>query len=172
MGLPDNNSTAGSPTPKYRSNFHFLMTWNDGGGGGAYMSGDPWGYGYAMANPGYGRFDPPSGATPHENGHVWECDAGGFNGSDSSGAWWECTTNWMQLQLLNTYPPPDNVIYNPMYYPCHGRDFYDTWTIWEAAKDDPRYGAAWVNNVWTNATASQAQSEFILDRMIRCDSSG
>ncbi|MEI6605089.1 MAG: YDG domain-containing protein [Verrucomicrobiota bacterium] len=172
MGLHDINTKAADTVTKYRSNFNFLMTWNDGGGGGAYSSGDPLGYGYAMANPGYCMFDPPSGATPHENGHAWEIDCGGFNGTDSSGAWWECTANWMELQLENNYPGPGNVIYNPMYYPAHGRDYYDTWTIYEAAKDDPRYGAAWVNTVWTDATADQAAHEYILDRMIRCDSSG
>jgi hypothetical protein len=172
MGLQDINSIPTDRITKYRANFHFLMTWNDGGSGGAYSSGDPLGYGYAMANPGYCRFDPPSGATPHEFGHAWQIDCGGFNGSDSSGAWWECTANWMLLQFLNTYPGPANVIGNPMYYPAHGRDYYDTWTIWEAAHDDPRYGAAWVNTIWTNATPDQAAHEYILDRMIRCDSSG
>ncbi len=172
MGLHDINSKPSNPTTKYKSNFHFIMTFTPTEGGGAWSSGDPWGYGYAMANPGYCRFDPPSGATPHEFGHAWQVDCGGFNGSDSSGAWWECTANWMLLQLLNTYPGPGNVLNYPMYYPAHGCDYYDTWTIWEAAKDDPRYGPAWVNNVWTNATPDQAQHEYILDRMIRCDSSG
>jgi hypothetical protein len=105
-------------------------------------------------------------------GHVWEGTAGGFNGSDSSGAWWECTANWMQLQFLNTYPTAQNYVANAMYYPAHGRDFYDSWAIWEAARDDPRYGGYWVNKVWTDANASQRVNEFILDRMIRVDTSG
>ena len=54
------------------------MTWNDGGGGGAYSSMDGNGFFYAMANTGYCRFDPPSGATPHEFGHVWEGSCGGL----------------------------------------------------------------------------------------------
>jgi hypothetical protein len=157
---------------KYRANFNFLMTWNDGGGGGAYSSMDGNGFFYAMANSGYCRFDPPSGATPHEFGHVWEGSCAGFNGSDSSGSWWECTANWMQLQFLNSYPQAGGYIANGMYYPCHGRDYYDSFMIWETALEDSRYGAAWVNNVWTNADASQRASEFILDRMIRLDSSG
>ncbi len=173
MGLHDINESATAPDGnKYRANFNFLMTWNDGGGGGAYSSMDGNGFFYAMANSGYCRFDPPSGATPHEFGHVWEGSCGGFNGSDSSGAWWECTANWMQLQFLNSYPQAGGYIYNGMYYPAHGRDYYDSFTIWEAARDDARYGAAWVNNVWTNANASQRTSEYIIDRMIRCDTSG
>lgn len=173
MGLHDINESATKPDGnKYRANFNFLMTWNDGGGGGAYSSMDGNGFFYAMANSGYCRFDPPSGATPHEFGHAWEGSCAGFNGSDSSGAWWECTANWMQLQFLNTYPQPGAMLYNPMYYPAHGRDYYDTYMIWEAAREDSRYGAAWVNNIWTNANADQQKSEFIIDRMIRCDTSG
>jgi carbonic anhydrase/acetyltransferase-like protein (isoleucine patch superfamily) len=59
-----------------------------------------------------------------------------------------------------------------MYYPAHGRDYYDSWTIWEAAREDERYGSQWINNVWTNATEDQMRHEFIIDRMIRLDSSG
>ena len=175
MGLNDLNES-GDPAKrdgnKYRSNFNFLMTWNDGGGGGAYMSADANGFAYAMANPTYCRWDPPSGATPHEHGHVWEGTTGGFNGSNSSGMWWECTANWMQLQFLNTYPTAQNYVANAMYYPAHGRDFYDSWAIWEAARGDPRYGGYWVNKVWTDANASQRVNEYILDRMIRVDTSG
>ncbi|MCX6345305.1 MAG: DUF6055 domain-containing protein [Armatimonadetes bacterium] len=115
---------------------------------------------------------PPSGATPHEMGHVWEGTTGGFNGTDSSGSWWECTANWMQLQFLNSYPQSINTLFNGPLYPCHGRDYYDTWMIWETALNDARYGAAWVNNIWTNATPEQQTSEFILDRMVRLDQSG
>jgi carbonic anhydrase/acetyltransferase-like protein (isoleucine patch superfamily) len=173
MGLHDINESVSKPDgKKYRANFNFLMTWNDGGGGGAYSSMDGNGFFYAMANSGYCRFDPPSGATPHEFGHVWEGSCAGFNGSDSSGAWWECTANWMQLQFLNTYPQAGAYLYNGVYYPAHGRDYYDSFTIWETALEDPRYGAAWVNNVWTNANPEQRKSEYILDRMIRCDTSG
>ena len=173
LGLHDINESVTKPDGnKYRANFNFLMTWNDGGGGGAYSSMDANGFFYAMANSGYCRFDPPSGATPHEFGHVWEGSCGGFNGSDSSGAWWECTANWMQLQFLNSYPQAGGYIQNGMYYPAHGRDYYDSWVIWEAARDDSRYGAAWVNNVWTNYNADQQAHEYIVDRMVRCDSSG
>ena len=173
LGLHDINESATTPNGnKYRANFNFLMTWNDGGGGGAYSSMDGNGFFYAMANSGYCRFDPPSGATPHEFGHVWEGSCAGFNGSDSSGAWWECTANWMQLQFLNSYPQAGGYIANGMYYPAHGRDYYDSFTIWEAAREDARYGIAWVNNVWTNANATQRTSEYIIDRMIRCDTSG
>ncbi len=156
----------------YRVNFNVLMTWNDGGGGGAYMSMDGNGFSYAMANTGYCRFDPPSGATPHELGHCWEGQARGFNGTDNAGAWWECTANWFQLQLLNTYPQARELLWNSMYYPAHGRDYYDSWAIWEAAREDARYGPLWINNVWTNATADQMAHEFIIERMIRLDSSG
>ncbi len=173
LGLHDiNESATKSDGKKYRANFNFLMTWNDGGGGGAYSTMDANGFFYAMANSGYCRFDPPSGATPHEFGHVWEGSCAGFNGSDSSGAWWECTANWMQLQFLNSYPQAGAYIYNSMYYPAHGRDYYDSFMIWEAAREDLRYGVAWVNNVWTNADAAQRTGEYIIDRMIRCDSSG
>lgn len=156
----------------YRTNFLFLMTWDDGGGGGAWMGMDGNGYSYAMANPGYCRWDPPSGATPHELGHCWEGQARGFNGTDSSGAWWECTANWFQLQLLNSYPGPGGLLANSMYYCTHGRDYYDSWIIWEAAREDPRYGPAYVNQVWTDATPDQQAHEFIIERMARVDSSG
>ena len=173
MSMHDLNESATNPDgSKHKTNFNFLMTWNDGGGGGAYMSMDGNGFAYAMANPGYCRYDPPSGATPHEMGHVWEGTAAGFNGSDSSGAWWECTADWMQLQFLNTYPQAGAYIYNPMYYPAHGRNYYHSWPIWETARDDPRYGAAWVNRIWTDATPDQQQHEYIIDRMMRCDTSG
>lgn len=173
MGLHDLNESVTTPDgKKYRANFNFLMTWDDGGGGGAYSSMDSGGFFYAMANTGYARYDPPSGATPHEFGHAWEGSCGGFNGSDSSGAWWECTANWMQLQFLNSYPQAGGYLYNSVFYPAHGRDYYDSWMIWEAANEDPRYGAAWINEVWTNATPDQQAHEYIIDRMIRLDTSG
>lgn len=173
LGLHDINVSATTPDGnKYRANFNFLMTWNDGGGGGAYSSMDANGFFYAMANTTYCRYDPPSGATPHEFGHVWQGTGAGFNGTDSSGAWWEEDANWMLLQFLNTYPQAAGYIQNGVYFPAHGRDYYDSWPIWEAAREDPRYGPAWVNNVWTNANPTQRVSEFIVDRMIRLDSSG
>jgi hypothetical protein len=89
MGLRDINESANPAYQdgnKYRANFNMLMTWNDGGGGGAFSSMDGRGFFYAMANSGLCRFDPPSGTTPHEFGHVWQGTAAGFNGSDSSGA--------------------------------------------------------------------------------------
>jgi hypothetical protein len=173
MGMHDINESATNPDGnKYRANFNVLMTWNDGGGGGAYSSMDAGGFGYAMANTGYCRFDPPSGATPHEFGHAWQITAGGFNGTDSSGSWWEGHANWMQLQFLNTYPQAGGYISNGMYYPSHGRAYYDSFMIWEAAREDARYGAKWVNEVWTNATPAQQQGEYVIDRMIRLDSSG
>ena len=175
MGLHDINESTNQTYVdgnKYRTNFDFLMTWNDGGGGGAYSSSDSKGFFYAMGNTSYCRFDPPSGATPHEMGHVWEGSCAGFNSSNSSGAWWECTANWMLLQFLNAYPQAAGYLYNSVFYPAHGRDYYDSWMIWEAAKEDSRYGSAWVNSVWTNATADQKVNEYILDRMIRLDTSG
>ncbi len=173
MGLHDINESATTPDGnKYRTNFNFLMTWNDGGGGGAYSSMDAGGFFYAMSNTGNCRYDPPSGATPHEMGHVWEGTCAGFNGTDSSGMWWECSANWMLLQFLNSYPQAGGYLYNSVFYPAHGRDYYDSWMIYEAAKDDPRYGAAWVNELWTNATPDQQAHEYILDRMIRLDASG
>jgi len=175
MGFSDLNES-GDPAKrdgnKYKANFHFLMTWNDGGGGGSYMSADANGFAYAMANPAYCRYDPPSGATPHEFGHVWEGTAGGFNGTQNSGMWWECTANWMMLQFLNTYPQGGGYIANSIYYPAHGRDYYDSWAIWEAALDDPRYGVPWINAIWNNADLNQRQTEYIIDRMIRLDTSG
>jgi hypothetical protein len=173
MGMHDINESVTQPDGnKYRANFNILMTWNDGGGGGAYSSMDSGGFGYAMANSGYCRFDPPSGATPHEFGHAWQITAGGFNGSNSSGSWWEAHANWMQLQFLNSYPQAGGYLYNSVFYPAHGRDYYDSWMIFEAAREDPRYGAAWVNALWTNATPEQQVNEYIIDRMIRLDSSG
>jgi carbonic anhydrase/acetyltransferase-like protein (isoleucine patch superfamily) len=173
MGMHDINESVTNPDGnKYRANFNILMTWDDGGGGGAYSSMDSGGFGYAMANSGYCRFDPPSGATPHEFGHAWQVTAGGFNGSNSSGSWWEAHANWMQLQFLNSYPQAGGYLYNSVFYPAHGRDYYDSWMIFEAAREDSRYGPAWVNEVWTNATPEQQVNEYIIDRMIRLDSSG
>ncbi len=169
LGMHDINESVTKPDGnKYRTNFNFLMTYNDGGGG-AWASVDANGFGYAMANPGYCRYDPPSGATPHEMGHAWEATAGGFNGSDTSGAWWEATANWMQLQFLNSYPQAGGVIWNSMYYPCHGRNYYDSWTIYEAARENPAFGSSWVNRLWTDYTTDQALHEYILDRMLRID---
>ncbi|MCX6880883.1 MAG: DUF6055 domain-containing protein, partial [Verrucomicrobia bacterium] len=173
MGLHDLNESATTPDgKKYRTNFNFLMTWDDGGGGGAYSSMDGNGFFYSMSNSGNCRYDPPSGATPHEMGHVWEGSCAGFNGTNSSGAWWECTANWMMLQYNNSYPQARGYLENGVYYPAHGRDYYDSFMIWEAARDDARYGAAWVNSVWTNATPDQQTNEYIIDRMIRVDTSG
>ena len=113
MGLHDINESATTPDGnKYRTNFNFLMTWNDGGGGGAYSSMDANGFFYAMSNSGSCRYDPPSGATPHEMGHVWEGSCAGFNGTNSSGSWWESTANWMQLQFLNSYPQAGGICYS------------------------------------------------------------
>ena len=173
MGLYDINSSPSHPEMgKKKCNFNFLMTWNDGGGGGSYMSADGNGFPYCMSNPANCRYDPPSGATPHEMGHCWEGSTGGFSGNAYSGAWWECTANWMLLQVISVYPQATNMLYNGPLYPCHGRDYYDTWLIWEAALNDSRYGAAWVNSMWTNYTADQQANEFILDRMVRLDASG
>ncbi|MCX6343453.1 MAG: DUF6055 domain-containing protein [Armatimonadetes bacterium] len=155
---------------KYRTNFNFLMTWGDGGGG-AYMSSDANGFAYAMASPGYTRVDPPSSATTHELGHVWEGAARGFNGG-VSGMWWECTANWFALQLLNSYPFPGGAVWNQPFYYTHGRDFYDSWIIYEAFREDPRYGMPFINQVWTNANADQQAHEYIINRMARLDSSG
>ena len=118
MGLHDLNESSNPAYQdghKYRANFHFLMTWDDGGGGGAFSSADPHGFFYAMGNTSYDRYDPPSGAIPHEFGHVWEGAAAGFNGSDSSGSWWECTANWMMLQFENSSPQPGGYLANSMY---------------------------------------------------------
>lgn len=173
MGMHDLNESFTNPDGnKYRANFNVLMTWDDGGGGGAYASMDAGGFGYAMANTGLIRYDPPSGATPHEFAHAWQITAGGFNGTDSSGSWWEGHANWMQLQFLNSYPHAGGYIYNGMYYPSHGRCYYDSFMIWEAAREDSRYGAQWVNEIWTNATPAQQTGEYVIDRMIRLDSSG
>jgi len=173
MGFHDINSSDSHPEMGLRkTNFNFLMTWDDGGGGGSYMSSDANGFAYCMANPGYCSYDPYSGATPHEFGHVWEGTCAGFNGTNSSGMWWEATANWMELQFLNGYPTGLGQLWNGPLYPCHGRDFYDSWAIWETALNDSRYGAAWVNSMWTNATADQQVNEFILDRMVRLDASG
>lgn len=78
----------------------------------------------------------------------------------------------MQLQFLNTYPQAGGYIQNGIYHPSHGRHYYDSFMIWEAAREDARYGARWVNEVWTNATPAQQQGEYVIDRMIRLDSSG
>ncbi len=58
MGMHDiNQSVTNSDGNKYRANFNIVMTWDDGGGGGAYASMDPGGFGYAMANHGRDYYD-------------------------------------------------------------------------------------------------------------------
>ena len=71
MGLHDINSSQSHPEMGLKkANFNFLMTWNDGGGGGSYSTSDPNGFFYCMSNPINCSYDPYSGATPHEFGHV------------------------------------------------------------------------------------------------------
>ncbi|MCX6345306.1 MAG: hypothetical protein NT018_09580 [Armatimonadetes bacterium] len=69
LGMHNINESVTHPEMGLRkANFNFLMTWDDGGGGGAYMSMDANGFSYAMSNPANCRYDPPVGRYASRNG--------------------------------------------------------------------------------------------------------
>lgn len=167
----------GSCNPKfqdgklYRAN---LMMNNTGiWAGGAWGACDEWGIQLFALPPTYLRFDPPSGATPHEYGHTALINAGGFNETPYDGMWHEATTNWLQLQFNNSYPGPGGVGTQPYLSVPHGRNYYDAWQIWEYFREDPKYGYAFMGKVWTQANGNKARGgEYIFDAMARLDTSG
>ncbi|MGA2749295.1 MAG: DUF6055 domain-containing protein [Verrucomicrobiota bacterium] len=176
-GLLNINTSALRPNPmpgNYRANFLFLMTQNDGGGGGSYNSMDANGFCWAMDNATYCSFDPYSGAVPHEWGDCWCGTAGADVGSTVGGNLYECMGDWMMLQFLNWYPQAEVYIANGMYYPIHGRDYFDSWPIFETAIQTPLYGYPYMNTIFSisNTTPQQQVSEYFINRMIRLDPSG
>ncbi|MBE3134646.1 MAG: LamG domain-containing protein, partial [Acidobacteria bacterium] len=141
--------------------------------GGAWGACDEWGFPLYALPPAYLRFDPPSGATPHEYGHTVIINAGGFNETPYDGMWHEATANWLQLQFNNSYPGPGGVGTQPFLSVPHGRNYYDSWQIWEYQREDPRYGYAFITKVWTQARGNKAKgAEYMFDAMARLDTSG
>ncbi|MCY3024429.1 MAG: DUF6055 domain-containing protein, partial [Planctomycetota bacterium] len=141
--------------------------------GGAWGACDEWGFPLFALPPTYLRFDPPSGATPHEYGHTVFINAGGFNETPYDGMWHEATANWIELQFENSYPGPGGVGTQPYLSIPHGRNYYDAWQMWEYFKEDPKYGYAFINKVWTQANGNKARGgEYMFDAMVRLDTSG
>lgn len=154
---------------KYKQNLYVMLTGvpGTGTGGGAWCGFDgSIGFAFCLIEAGYLRYSPPSGATPHEFGHFYENHAGGMHDA-SCGAWWECTANWMMLQFEHNYPGPGAMITMPYYFPGHGRNYYDSWQLWEYYKQATGYGESFVNKIWTQGT----DSEFILSAAMRLDTS-
>ena len=167
----------GSCNPKYQDEKLYranLMMNNTGiWAGGAWGACDDWGFQLFALPPTYLRFDPPSGATPHEYGHTVLINAGGFNETPYDGMWHEASVNWLMLQFENSYPGPGAVGTQPYLSVPHGRNYYDSWQIWEYFKEDPRYGYAFFNKLWTQANGNKAKGgEYIFDAMVRLDTSG
>ncbi|MBM4042678.1 MAG: hypothetical protein FJ290_29670, partial [Planctomycetes bacterium] len=155
----------------YRTN---LMMNNTGiWAGGAWGACDEWGFPLFALPPSYLRFDPPSGATPHEYGHTVLINAGGFNETPYDGMWHEATANWLQLQFNNSYPGPGGVGTQPYLSVPHGRNYYDCWQLWEHFREDPRYGPAFISKVWTQARGAKSKgAEYLFDALVRLDTSG
>ena len=135
---------AESLNPAYRDGYYYRATlgMNQTGiwGGGAWGSCDGWGFPIFGLPPSYLRFDPPSGATPHEYGHTVLIGTGAFDNTPYDGMWHEAFANWQELQIDNDYPGVGNTVYAHVGSLPHGRDYYDAWPIWEYFKDDPRWG--------------------------------
>ncbi|MGD0090521.1 MAG: DUF6055 domain-containing protein [Planctomycetota bacterium] len=167
----------GSCNPKFRDGKLYranLMMNNTGiWAGGAWGSCDEWGFQLFALPPSYLRSDPPSGATPHEYGHTVLINAGGFNETPYDGMWHEATVNWLMLQFENSYPGPGGVGTQPYLSVPHGRNYYDCWQIWEYLKEDPKYGYAFFNKLWTEAHGNKAKGgEYLFDALVRLDTSG
>ena len=144
-------------------------------GGGAWGGADTWGFPIFGLPPSYLRFDPPSGATPHEYGHTVFITAGGFNNTPYDGMWHEAMANWLQLQIDNDYPTVGNTVLAHAGSLPHGRDYYDAWPIFEYLKDDPRWGSAFINTVMTQGHGDREKynpPEYLLDAMARLNTSG
>lgn len=144
-------------------------------GGGAWGGADAWGFPIFGLPPSYLRFDPPSGATPHEYGHTVFITAGGFNNTPYDGMWHEAMANWLELQIDNDYPTVGNTVLAHAGSLPHGRDYYDAWPIFEYLKDDPRWGSAFINTVMTQGHGNQSiynPPEYIFDAMARLNTSG
>jgi hypothetical protein len=100
-------------------------------------------------------------------------NGGGFNDTPYDGMWHEATANWVQLQFSNNHPGPGGVGTQPYLSVPHGRNYYDTWQIWECFREDPRYGSAYIGRLWTEAKGNKAKgAEYMFDAMVRLDPTG
>jgi len=170
------HATGKSVNPKYLDDklYRVNLVMNNTGiwTGGAWGSCDEWGFPLFALPPAYLRFDPPSGATPHEYGHTVIINAGGFNETPYDGMWHEATSNWLMLQFNNSYPGPGGGIQPYLSMP-HGRNYYDAWLLWEYFREDPKFGYAFINKVWTQANGNKAKGgEYIFDAMARLHTAG
>lgn len=52
----------------------------------------------------------------------------------------ECFVNYLMLQWLNTYPQALDYLANGRYYPIDGRDYFNSWPIFEEVRDNPTCG--------------------------------
>lgn len=147
-----------------------------GFGGGAWGSCDGYGLPLFGLPPGYLRYDPPSGATPHEYGHTVLINKAGFNGTPWDGCWHEATANWLELQIDNAYPLVGAQFWNHAASMPHGRNYYDAWWMWEYFKDNPdKWGGPFVAKVWTEGHGDQNKynpPEGMMDSWVRLDTSG
>jgi carbonic anhydrase/acetyltransferase-like protein (isoleucine patch superfamily) len=153
---------------KYKVNIIVGLTgleYHEGGGCWLGYEGSS-GFGYVICDPYYMRYDPPSGATPHEFAHVCQVHApGGFTNNPATGFFWEAHANWMMLQFLDTYPTVWLINQRASEYLANGRHYYDSWQIFEHFKDTPEYSYAFVNSLWNDSLPG----EYILDAMVRLD---
>lgn len=156
---------------RYRTN---LMLNNTGiWAGGAWGACDDWGFPLFALPPTWLRVDPPGGATAHEYGHTVLINGGGFNETPYDGMWHEATANWIQLQHSNSHPGTGGVGTQPYLSLPHGRNYYDTWQIWECFREDPRYGSGFIAKLWTEAKGNKAKgAEYMFDAMVRMDPTG
>ena len=171
MGYDPNRGKSSNPKFNDDNFYRVNLVMNNTGiwAGGAWGACDEWGYPLFALPPTYLAFDPPSGATPHEYGHTCHINAGGFNDTPYDGMWHEATANWVMLQFNNAYPTPGFAI-QPYLSFTHGRNYYDAWPIYEYLRQQPGYGYAFFNKLWTQANGTKSKGgEYIYDAMARLD---
>ena len=171
MGYDQNRGKSSNPKFNDDNFYRVNLVMNNTGiwAGGAWGACDEWGYPLFALPPTYLAFDPPSGATPHEYGHTCHINAGGFNDTPYDGMWHEATANWVMLQFNNAYPTPGFAI-QPYLSLTHGRNYYDAWPLYEYLRQQPGYGYAFFNKLWTQANGTKSKGgEYIYDAMARLD---